>query len=122
MDLVVRSREITIPDQFRKNAEAKLAKIARLAPRAGKLEIEVTPARSARPGGLKRLDGTLESPGKVFRARGDGPDLDAALEQLFSRLERQLRDHRNKRRDRLHGRSDRLQSAPIGRGRVPRAE
>jgi ribosomal subunit interface protein len=122
MDLVVKGREITIPDQFRATAAAKLAKIARLAPRGGRLEIEVTPARSARPNGLKRLDATLDSPGRVFRARGDGPDLEAALEQLVSRLERQLRDHRGRRRDRLHGRTDRLKSAPIGRRRGPRAE
>jgi ribosomal subunit interface protein len=122
MDLVMKSRKVPLTDQFRKAVQAKVAKISRLEPRALRIEIEVTPARSAHPDGLKRLDATLATPRKTFRATGDGADLEVALDQVVSRLDRQLREHRKKRRDRLHGRSDRLKSAPVGRGEGSQAE
>ena len=122
MDLVVKSRKVAVTEQFRRAAEAKMAKFARLEPNVVRIELEITLARSAHPDGLKRLVAALETPRKTFRASGDAADLDVALDQVVSRLDRQLREHRKKRRDRLHGRGDRLQSAPVDRGEGSRAE
>jgi ribosomal subunit interface protein len=122
MDLVVKSRKIPLTEQFRKIAQGKVARFSRLEPRVVRIEIEVTPARSAHRGGLKRLDATLLTPRKTFRATGDAADLEVALDQVVARLDRQLRDHRKKRRDRLHRGGDRLKSAPIDRGEGSRSE
>jgi ribosomal subunit interface protein len=122
MDLVVKSRKIPLSEQFRKTAQGKVDKLSRLEPKAVRVEIEVTPARSAHPDGIKRLDATLQTPRKTFRATGDAADLEAALDQVVARLDRQLREYRKKRRDRLHGRGDRLKSAPVGRGEGSRSE
>jgi ribosomal subunit interface protein len=113
VDVVVKGRGISVSEQLRKAAEHKLGKLVRLEPRAARAEVEVRTARSSRPDGLKRLDATLEIPRKTFRARAEGPEVEAALDQVVARLERQLRDHHDKRRKRLHGRGDRLQSAPV---------
>jgi ribosomal subunit interface protein len=122
MDLVVKSRKIPLTEQFRKIAQAKVAKFGRLEPQVVRIELEVTPARSAHPDGLKRIDAALETPRKTFRATGDAADLEVALDQVVARLDRQLREYRKKRRDRLHHRGDRLKSAPIGRGEGSRSE
>jgi ribosomal subunit interface protein len=114
VDVIVKGRGISISDQLRKNAEHKFARIARLDPRATLVEVEVTMARSSRPDGIKRLDATLQVPRKTFRARAEGSEVETALDQVASKLERQLKDHRNRRRNRLHHRNDRLQSAPAG--------
>jgi ribosomal subunit interface protein len=114
VDVIVKGRGISVSDRLRKSAEHKFARIARLDPRATLVELEVSTARSSRPDGVKRLDGTLSIPRKTFRARAEGLEVEAALDQVASKLERQLRDHRERRRNRLHRRTDRLQSAPIG--------
>src|SRR2546423_1701256 len=101
MDLVGEGRGVRVTHQFRRIAEAKLAKVTRLAPRALRAELEVTPARSANLDGLKRLDATLDTPRKTFRARADGADLEATLDQVVSRLDRQVREHKKKTQDRL---------------------
>jgi putative sigma-54 modulation protein len=121
VDVVVKGRGISVSEQLRRSAEHKLGKIVRLEPRAARVEVEVSTARSSRPDGLKRLDATLEIPRKVFRARAEGPEVEAALDQIVARLERQVRDHRDRRRNRLHGRNDRLQSAPVN-PQAPAAE
>jgi ribosomal subunit interface protein len=119
MELVVKGRGVRIPDQLRQSAEQHLRKLERLEPRATRMEIEVS-AERGREDGMKRLDGTLEVPRHVFRAHAVEHELGTALEVLLNRLERQVRDHRDKRRTRLHGRVDRLQSPTIGPEGAPR--
>ena len=111
MDLVVKSRKIPLTEQFRKSAQGKVARFSRLEPRVVRIEIEVTPARSAHRGGLKRLDATLLTPRKTFRATAQAQDVELALDRLVDRLERQIRDYRTKRKNRFLGRSNRLKSS-----------
>ena len=121
MDIVVKARGISVSDQLRRNAEHRLARITRLDPRATLVEVEVTTARSSRPDGIKRLDATLQLPRKTFRAHAESSEVETALDQVASKLERQLRDHRERRRKRLHHRNHRLQSAPVDQ-EAPREE
>jgi ribosomal subunit interface protein len=114
MDLVVRGRGVRVTDQVRRSAEHGAEKLARLEPRAIRLEIEVGSERSPRLDGIKHLDGTLEAPRRTFRASASAPDVTAALDQVLNKLDRQLRDHLDRRKKRVHARTDRLISPPIG--------
>ena len=56
---------------------------------------------------------------RTLRASASAEDLDAALDQLLERLERQVRDYRAKRKKRLLPRANPLKSprtGPKGRG------
>ena len=101
MDVFLRGRGVRLTDQFRARAAHKLAKLSRLDPRADRVEIEVLSERNPRLDGTKRIEGTLSLPRYTVRASASGPDMDAALDLLVDRLERQVRDYRAKRKKRL---------------------
>ncbi|HZD79509.1 MAG TPA: ribosome-associated translation inhibitor RaiA [Actinomycetota bacterium] len=111
MDLVLKGRGTRITEHMRGAAEHKLARLGRMAPRVTRIEIEVISEKNPRQGGVKRVEAALETPRKTFRAVAMGSDVDSALDQLAEKLERQLRDHREKRRTRLVGGGKRLKSA-----------
>ena len=52
--------------------------------------------------GLKRVEASLRIPRKTFFAHAEAPDVPTALDDVAEKLERQLRDHRGKKRSRLH--------------------
>ncbi len=111
MDLVLKGRGTRITEHVRTAASHKLGRLSRLEPRATRMEIEVIAEHNPRRGGAKRIEASLEIPRKTFRAKAEGPDVEAALDQLAERLERQLRDHHGKKRNRVARAANRLESA-----------
>jgi ribosomal subunit interface protein len=114
MDLHVTARGTRLTEQARRLAERKLARLSRMEPRATRLEVEVMAEHNPRRNGTVRIDAALGAPRKTFRARGDGPTVDAALDVVAERLERQIRDHHSKRRKRKAASPNRLESAGGG--------
>lgn len=113
MDLFVKGRGTRITDQMRTAAEHKLGRLERMEPRATRVEIEVISEKNPRLGGKKRVEATLETPRKTFRAHAEANDVGSALDRLAEKLERQLRDHHTKRRTRLVARAGRVESAQV---------
>jgi ribosomal subunit interface protein len=122
MELVVKGRGVRITDQLRRTVQHKLERLARLEPRAVRVEVEVISERNPRLDGAKRLEATLETPWRTFRARAQAPEVDLGLDQLAERLERQVRDHREKRRKSILDGANRLKSARIGPEGQPEGE
>lgn len=110
MELVLKGRGARITDQIRRTAAAKLAKLARLDPRVVRIELEVISERNPRLNGAKTVEASLDIPRHTFRARAQGPDVDVALDMLVERLERQVRDHHSRRRNRSPAGGSRLES------------
>ncbi len=110
MEFALKGHGIHITDQIRETAEHKLARLARMEPRATLLDIEITLERDPRPRGSLRVEGVLRLPRRTLRAQGSGRDLPTALDQLAGRLERQVRDHHGRRRARP-GKGNGLESA-----------
>jgi putative sigma-54 modulation protein len=120
VELTLRGRGVRITEQQRTRAAGKVRKLTRLDPRAATLEIEVRSERNARLNGTKRLEGTLVLPRKTLRATASAPDVESALDLLVERLERQVRDYREKRKKGPLPSANRLKSpriAPEGRSR-----
>ena len=113
MELVVRGRGVRITEQLRRTVGHKLDKLSRLEPRAVRVEVEVISERNPRLDGARRLEATLDTPRQTFRARAQARDVDVGLDQLVERLERQVRDYREKRRNRILDGANRLKSARI---------
>ncbi|HLB61477.1 MAG TPA: HPF/RaiA family ribosome-associated protein [Actinomycetota bacterium] len=116
MDLHVTARGTRLTDQARRLAEHKLARLSRMEPRATRIEVEVLAEHNPRLNGTVRIEAALDVPRKTFRARGDGPTIDVALDVVAERLERQIRDHHGKRRKRKVASPNRLKSAGVGPG------
>jgi ribosomal subunit interface protein len=110
MDLVLKGRGVRITDHFREHAGRKLERLTRLEPKAVRLEVEVISEHHPRQDGTKRLEGTLAVPRRTFRATAEGPDVEVALDRLVDRLERMVRDHRKRLRDRVMAGASRLKS------------
>ena len=101
MELSCTGRGLHVTDDMRESAEHKLARLTRLEPRATRIELEFILEKNPRRAHLMRLEAAIDTPRKTFRAHAEGPDHAKALDLLAERLERQLRDHHEKRRARL---------------------
>jgi ribosome hibernation promoting factor len=116
VELTLRGRGVRITEQQRTRAAGKVQKLTRLDARADRLEIEVRSERNARLNGTKRLEGTLVLRRKTLRATASAPDVDSGLDLLVERLERQVRDYREKRKKGPLPSVNRLKSPRIAPG------
>jgi putative sigma-54 modulation protein len=117
VDVSLRGHGFRITDQLRSKTAQKAAKLARLDSGAERVEIEVTPERGggdSRLNGTKRVEATLVLRRHTVRAHATSPDVDAALDQVVERLERQVREYRAKRKKRLLPGANPLKSPRTG--------
>jgi ribosomal subunit interface protein len=104
MEIVVVGRHTDVTERFRSHVEDKLAKITQLAPRAQRVDVEVTREKNPRLAGTgERVELTVVAKGPVIRAEAAAEDrfaaLDVALDKLTERLRRacdRRKDHRRK--------------------------
>ena len=111
MDLILNGRGTRITERLRQVTEHKLARLERLEPRLTRLEVEVVSEKNPRQGGAHRVEAVAATPRKTYRARADAHDVESALDVVAERLERQIRDHHEKRRTRLIAGASRVKSA-----------
>jgi len=117
MDLQLKGRGTRITERLRQAVEHKLARLERLEPKLTRLQIEVISERSPRRGGARRVEAVADTPRKTFRAHADASEVEAALDLVADKLERQIRDHHQKRRARLIAGASRVKSAQVVRDR-----
>ena len=111
MELVVRGRRERVDPELRAVMERKLARVTRIDGRIDRVEIEVTAESRGRIGGGHRVEGSCRSGRRTYRASGTGEEVLEAFDRLVDRLERQISDDHRRRRSRLLGTSERVQSA-----------
>lgn len=102
MDLTFTGRGLPITDDLREGAEHRLARLDRLEPRITGIDLEFINEHHPKLDGLKRVEASLRIPRKTFFAHAEAPDALKALDDVADKLERQVRDHRGKKRSRLH--------------------
>ncbi len=113
MDLELKGRGARITERIREVAEHKLARLERLEPRVTRLEIEIIHERNPRLAGAHRVEAAFETPRKTYRAVAGASDVESALDVVVEKLERQIRDHREKRRTKLLTGAGRVKSAQV---------
>lgn len=111
MDLVLNGRGVRITDRVREVATHKLSRLERMEPRVTRLQVEIISEKNPRLGGAHRVEAAFATPRHTFRAVADAPDVEAALDVVVEKLERQIRDHREKRRTKLIAGASRVKSA-----------
>jgi putative sigma-54 modulation protein len=124
MEVILKGRGVRISDHLRRVAERKLGGLERIASDALRLEVVLLDHRNPRLGGAHRVEAALETPRRTFRAAAEGPDVDGVLDRVADRLERQVREHRKRRRARLLAGAGRVKSArtPAPERRTPDQE
>jgi ribosomal subunit interface protein len=101
MEIVVRGRNVEVPEHYRQHVEDKIGQVDRF---DGKLKIlrvdvelqhEKNPRQSAH---CQRVEITLRGKGPVVRAEADGADFYAALDLAAAKLDNRLRRAADRRR------------------------
>ena len=90
MELTCTGRGIHITDDMRRAAEHKLGRVQRLETRAVRLDVEVVVEKNPRLAHMKRLEATLVTPRKTYRAHAEDLELDnfRSVDALVRLIER----------------------------------
>ena len=69
MEIVVVGRHVEVPERFRRHVTDKLGKVEQLAPRAQRIDVEITHEKNPRQSDLsERVELTVRGKGPVVRA------------------------------------------------------
>jgi ribosomal subunit interface protein len=99
VDIVVKGRNVEVPEHFRQHVQDKLAPSERLDPRAYHVDVELfhekNPRQSAQ---CQRVELTVRGKGPVIRAEANADTFYAALDTAVLKLEARLRKSHDRRR------------------------
>jgi ribosomal subunit interface protein len=101
MEIVVRGRNVEVPEHYRQHVEDKVGQLERFDGKLKMLRMDVelfhekNPRQSAH---CQRVEITLRGKGPVVRAEADGADFYAALDLACAKLENRLRRAADRRR------------------------
>ena len=99
MDVVVKSRHCSVPDQFRAYVDEKITRLEKLDDRVIRVEVEVSAERNKRQHDQAcRVEITLRTKGPVVRAEAAAEDKAPAFDMALDRLMAQLRRAADRKR------------------------
>lgn len=121
MDVVVKGRNVEIPEHFRTHVTEKLARTERYDPKIIRVDVELSHETNRRQSKTcQRVQITLISRGPAIRAEASADSFYAALDAAVTKLETRLRRSADRRHHRQH---DRLPvgvaAAEVSAGAVP---
>jgi len=99
MELVVRGRNVVVPDHYRQHVADKLEKIERYDHKIIRTDVELQHERNPRQTGrCQHVEITCRTRGPVVRSEACAEDFYKALDQAVERLERRFRQAADRRR------------------------
>jgi len=99
VDIVVKGRNVEVPDHFREHVSDKLAPSERLDSRVFRFDVELAHEKNPRQSAhCQRVEITCYSKGPVIRAEAAASDFYAALDAATLKLEARLRKAHDRRR------------------------
>jgi ribosomal subunit interface protein len=99
MEIVVRGRNVVIPDHYRQHVTEKLAKVERYDHKIIRTDVELQHERNPRQNGsCQHVEITCRTRGPVVRTEACAEDFYKALDLATERLERRLRQAADRRR------------------------
>ncbi|MGH3753170.1 MAG: ribosome hibernation-promoting factor, HPF/YfiA family [Pseudonocardiaceae bacterium] len=117
MNIVVKGRNVEVPDHYRVHVAEKLARIKRYDHKAIRYDVELFHERNPRQSkSCQRVEITGQCRGQVVRAEACGPDFYAALDVAVGKLDNRLRraaDRRKVHHGRRHPTSVAEATAPL---------
>ena len=99
MELVVRGRNVVVPDHYRQHVAEKLAKLERYDHKIIRTDVELQHERNPRQNGsCQHVEITCRTRGPVVRTQACAEDFYKALDLAAERLERRFRQAADRRR------------------------
>jgi ribosomal subunit interface protein len=99
VEVVVTGRHTEVQDRFRRHVEDKLEKVNQLAPRAQRIDVELSHENNRRQASAcERVEITVRDKGPVVRAEACADDPYAALDLATTKLMERLRRSRDRRK------------------------
>jgi ribosomal subunit interface protein len=99
VDIVVKGRNVEVPDHFREHVAQKLAPSERLDSRVIRLDVELMHEKNPRQSDrCQRVEITCNSKGPIIRAEASAESFYAALDAAVLKLEARLRKAHDRRR------------------------
>jgi ribosomal subunit interface protein len=118
MEIVVRGRNVVIPDHYRQHVAEKLAKLERYDHKITRTDVELQHEKNPRQNGsCQHVEITCRTRGPVVRSEGCADDFYKALDVAAERLERRFRQAADRRRIH-HGRRTPRSVAEVTAGLV----
>lgn len=106
MDIVVKGRNVEVPEHFRSHVVEKLSRSERYDPKIIRVEVELSHETNRRQAkSCQKVQITLASRGPAVRAEASADSFYAALDGAVVRLESRLRKSAERRQDRQHART-----------------
>ncbi|SNR89058.1 SSU ribosomal protein S30P /sigma 54 modulation protein [Geodermatophilus saharensis] len=104
MEIVVRGRNVEVPEHYRQHVEDKVGQLERFDGKLSRIDVELFHEKNPRQSAnCQRVEITLRGKGPVVRAEASAPDFYAALDLSCAKLDNRLR-RANDRRRVHHGR------------------
>jgi ribosomal subunit interface protein len=99
MEIVVRGRNVVVPDHYRQHVAEKLAKVERYDQKIIRTDVELQHERNPRQNGsCQHVEITCRTRGPVVRSEACAEDFYKALDLAAERLERRFRQAADRRR------------------------
>src|SRR3954463_16440557 len=99
MEIVVRGRNVEVPEHFRTHVEDKVGQLERFDGKVIRIDVELLHEKNPRQSAnCQRVEITLRGKGPVARAEACAPDFYAALELAAGKLESRMRRAKDPRR------------------------
>ena len=106
MDIVVKGRNVEVPEHFRVHVAEKLNRSERYDPKIIRVDVELSHETNRRQSKTcQRVQITLASKGPAVRAEATADSFYAALDAAVTKLETRLRRSADRRHDHQHGRT-----------------
>jgi ribosomal subunit interface protein len=98
-DVVISGRHVEVPAQLRAHIDDKLAKVSKLAPKAMRVDVQISRERNPRLAEIcDRVELTCVSAGPVIRAEAAAPEMTEAFDLAWAKLEARLRRAADRKR------------------------
>jgi ribosomal subunit interface protein len=99
VDIVIKARSTAVDEHFRVCVREKLGRLAKLDPKADRIDVEVAEERNPRQHDVRmRVELTCRTRGPVVRAEAAAADEHAALDLAIGKLDMRLRRAADRRR------------------------
>jgi ribosomal subunit interface protein len=99
MEIVVRGRNVEVPEHYRQHVEDKVGQLERFDTKLSRIDVELLHEKNPRQSAqCQRVEITLRGKGPVVRAEASGPDFYAALDLAAAKLDNTLRRAADRRR------------------------
>jgi len=106
VDIVVKGRNVEVPEHFRVHVAEKLGRSERYDPKIIRVDVELSHETNRRQSKTcQRVQITLASRGPAVRAEASADSFYAALDSAVTKLETRLRRSADRRHDHQHGRT-----------------